>query len=203
MSPLHSAAAGGHPQCLKVNWRHNLRPRPLLSFLYKRTRSSLSQALLDAGYDPNYMLHPWVRRNYNDERKSALFFAVSNNDMASTALLLEGGAMTNQDPVKCLQVPGPDYAFYQQSEDILAGLEPCLLLKLWLIPPVCWKVALRLGNYELIELLLRFGANVNYYCKVNTTHFPSALQYALKDEVNRRHGRHGLMATRCRGLSGG
>uniref|UniRef100_H3DJE7 Ankyrin repeat and SOCS box containing 14 n=2 Tax=Tetraodon nigroviridis TaxID=99883 RepID=H3DJE7_TETNG len=121
MSPLHSAAAGGHSQCLK--------------------------ALLDAGYDPNYMLQPWVRRSYDDERKSALFFAVSNNDVAATELLLEAGAMTNQDPVKCLQV------------------------------------ALRLGNYELINLLLRFGANVNYYCRVNTTHFPSALQYALKDEV--------------------
>ncbi|XP_028431960.1 ankyrin repeat and SOCS box protein 14 isoform X3 [Perca flavescens] len=45
------------------------------------------------------------------------------------------------------------------------------------------KIALRLGNYELIDLLLRFGANVNYYCKINTTHFPSALQYALKDQV--------------------
>ncbi|XP_070759032.1 dynein axonemal heavy chain 12 isoform X1 [Enoplosus armatus] len=121
MSPLHSAAAGGHTHCIK--------------------------ALLDAGYDPNYMLHPWVRRSFDDERKSALFFAVSNNDVASVELLLEAGAMANQDPVKCLQV------------------------------------ALRLGNYELINLLLRFGANVNYYCRVNTTHFPSALQYALKDEV--------------------
>ncbi|KAM9364896.1 dynein axonemal heavy chain 12 [Pholidichthys leucotaenia] len=121
MSPLHSAAAGGHTHCIK--------------------------ALLDAGYDPNYMLHPWVRRSYDDERKSALFFAVSNNDVTSAKLLLEAGAMANQDPIKCLQV------------------------------------ALRLGNYELINLLLRFGANVNYYCRINTTHFPSALQYALKDEV--------------------
>lgn len=121
MSPLHSAAAGGNTDCLKT--------------------------LLDAHYDPNYMLHPWVRRSYDDERKSALFFAVSNNDVQSAKLLLEGGAMANQDPIKCLQV------------------------------------ALRLGNYELINLLLRFGANVNYYCRVNTTHFPSALQYALKDEV--------------------
>ncbi|XP_030585156.1 dynein heavy chain 12, axonemal [Archocentrus centrarchus] len=121
MSPLHSAAAGGHTNCI--------------------------EALLDAGYDPNYMLHPWVRRSYDDERKSALFFAVSNNDVPSAELLLEAGAMANQDPVKCLQV------------------------------------ALRLGNYELINLLLRFGANVNYYCRINTTHFPSALQYALKDEV--------------------
>ncbi|XP_069568767.1 dynein axonemal heavy chain 12 isoform X1 [Brachyistius frenatus] len=121
MSPLHSAAEGGHTHCIK--------------------------ALLDAGYDPNYMLHPWVRRSFDDERKSALFFTVTNNDVPSAKLLLEAGAMVNQDPVKCLQV------------------------------------ALRLGNYELINLLLRFGANVNYYCKVNTTHFPSALQYALKDEV--------------------
>lgn len=99
MSPLHSAAAGGHPQCLKVS-----PPRPSWSdpppSLY-----SLSQVLLEAGYDPNDMLHPWVRRSYSDERKSALFFAVSNNDVTSTQLLLEGGAMTNQDPVKCLQVP--------------------------------------------------------------------------------------------------
>lgn len=60
--------------------------------------------MLDAGYDPNFMLHPWIRRSYDDERKSALFFAVSNNDMASVKLLLEAGAMPNQDPVKCLQV---------------------------------------------------------------------------------------------------
>uniref|UniRef100_W5N6Y3 Ankyrin repeat and SOCS box containing 14 n=1 Tax=Lepisosteus oculatus TaxID=7918 RepID=W5N6Y3_LEPOC len=121
MSPLHSAAAGGHLQCLEL--------------------------LLNAGYDVNFMLHPRVRRGYDDQRKSALYFAVSNNDVRSARLLLEAGALPNQDPVKCLQV------------------------------------ALRLGNYELINTLLRYGSNVNYYCRVNTTHFPSSLQYALKDEV--------------------
>ncbi|XP_061837083.1 dynein axonemal heavy chain 12 isoform X3 [Nerophis lumbriciformis] len=121
MSPLHSAAAGGHSHCVEL--------------------------LLKAGFDPNLMLHPRVRRKYDDERKSALFFAVSNNDLQSTRLLLEAGAMVNQDPISCLQV------------------------------------ALRHGNYELINTLLRFGANVNYYSRVNTTHFPSALQYAINDEV--------------------
>ncbi|MEQ2208292.1 hypothetical protein XENOCAPTIV_016370 [Xenoophorus captivus] len=93
------------------------------------------------------MLHPRVRRSYDDERRSALFFAVSNNDLHCVRILLEAGAMVNQDPVNCLQV------------------------------------ALRQGNYELINTLLKYGANVNYYSRVNTTHFPTALQYALKDEV--------------------
>ncbi|XP_023861046.1 dynein axonemal heavy chain 12 isoform X1 [Salvelinus sp. IW2-2015] len=136
MSPLHSAAAGGHTQCLEV--------------------------LLNAGYDPNFMLHPRVRNKYDDERRSALYFAVSNNDVQSTRLLLEAEAMVNQDPVNCLQV------------------------------------ALRLGNYELINTLLRYGANASYYSRVKTTHFPSALQYALKDEVMLRMLlNHGYDVQRC------
>lgn len=121
ISPLHSAAAGGHIECLEM--------------------------LLSAGYDPNFMLYPWVRRNYDDQRKSALYFAVSNEDLRSVKLLLEAGAMPNQDPVKCLQV------------------------------------ALRMGNHDLINMLLRYGANVNYFSRVNPTHYPSALEHGLKDEV--------------------
>uniref|UniRef100_A0A3Q3M2J4 Ankyrin repeat and SOCS box containing 14b n=1 Tax=Labrus bergylta TaxID=56723 RepID=A0A3Q3M2J4_9LABR len=136
MSPLHSAAAGGHAHCVEM--------------------------LLKAGYDPNFMLHQRVRHNYDDERRSALFFAVSNNDLQCTRLLLEAGAMVNQDPINCLQV------------------------------------ALRQGNYELINTLLKSGANVNYYSRINTTHFPSALQYALKDEVMLRMIlNHGYDVKRC------
>nr|XP_020655562.1 ankyrin repeat and SOCS box protein 14 [Pogona vitticeps] len=121
ISPVHSAAAGGHPQCLEF--------------------------LLKSGFDANFMLHQRIRKGYDDERKSALYFAVSNGDLTSAQMLLEAGALPNQDPVNCLQL------------------------------------ALRMGSYELINLLLRHGANVNYFCRVNTTHFPSALQYTLKDEV--------------------
>ncbi|XP_077781067.1 ankyrin repeat and SOCS box protein 14 [Podarcis muralis] len=121
ISPVHSAAAGGHPQCLEF--------------------------LLKSGFDANFMLHQRIRKGYDDERRSALYFAVSNGDIDSVQLLLDAGALPNQDPVNCLQL------------------------------------ALRMGNYELIGILLRHGANVNYFCRVNTTHFPSALQYTLKDEV--------------------
>ncbi|XP_010788588.1 dynein heavy chain 12, axonemal isoform X1 [Notothenia coriiceps] len=136
MSPLHSAAAGGHAHCVEI--------------------------LLKADYDPNFMLHTSVRCNYDDERRSALYFAVSNNDLQCTRLLLEAGAMVNQDPINCLQL------------------------------------ALRQGQYEMINQLLKFGANVNYYSRVNTTHFPSALQYALKDEVMLRMIlNHGYDVKRC------
>uniref|UniRef100_A0A8C4K6N6 Ankyrin repeat and SOCS box containing 14 n=1 Tax=Dromaius novaehollandiae TaxID=8790 RepID=A0A8C4K6N6_DRONO len=121
ISPVHSAAAGAHPQCLEF--------------------------LLKSGFDANFMLDQRVRKGYDDHRRSALYFAVSNGDICSTELLLNAGALPNQDPINCLQI------------------------------------ALRMGNYELMNLLLRHGANVNYFCRVNTTHFPSALQYALKDEV--------------------
>ena len=136
MSPLHSAAAGGHGLCI--------------------------EALLRTGHDPNMMLHQRVRRNYDDERRSALFFTVANNDLQCARQLLEAGAMVNQDPISCLQV------------------------------------ALRQGNYEMINALLKAGANVNYYSRVNTTHFPSAVQYALKDEVMLRMIlNHGYDVKRC------
>lgn len=121
ISPVHCAAAGAHPECLEL--------------------------LIQAGFDVNFMLDQRIRKHYDDHRKSALYFAVSNGDLPSTKLLLSAGALPNQDPVNCLQI------------------------------------ALRMGNYELISLLLRHGANVNYFCRVNPLHFPSALQYTLKDEV--------------------
>uniref|UniRef100_A0A8C1JJS8 Ankyrin repeat and SOCS box containing 14a n=1 Tax=Cyprinus carpio TaxID=7962 RepID=A0A8C1JJS8_CYPCA len=141
--PIHRVAHRGHVKLVcDQAWRNKLKVK-----CSSKLHSSCLEMLLKAHYDPNFMLHPWVRRSYDDKRQSVLYFAVSNDDVASARVLLEAGAMPNQDPVKCLQV------------------------------------ALRLGNYELINLLLRYGANVNYYCRVNTTHFPSALQYALKDEV--------------------
>ncbi|KAB0377930.1 hypothetical protein FD755_009508 [Muntiacus reevesi] len=121
ISPVHCAAAGAHPKCLEL--------------------------LIQEGFDVNFMLDQRIRKHYDDHRKSALYFAVSNGDLSSVKLLLSAGAMPNQDPVNCLQI------------------------------------ALRMGNYELVSLLLRHGANVNYFCRVNPLHFPSALQYTLKDEV--------------------
>ncbi|XP_001508308.2 ankyrin repeat and SOCS box protein 15 [Ornithorhynchus anatinus] len=122
LSPVHSAAEGQNVQCLEL--------------------------LIENGFDVDSLLADHVAENYDDGRKTALFFAVSNNDILCTETLLKAGADPNQDPLNCL------------------------------------LVAVRAGNYEIVRLLLSHGANVNcYFMLVNDTRFPSAIQYALTDEV--------------------
>ncbi|XP_069759473.1 ankyrin repeat and SOCS box protein 15 isoform X2 [Narcine bancroftii] len=122
ISPLHFAADNGSTQCLEL--------------------------LIESGFDINALINEAIAATYDDKRRTALFIAVSNNDIACTELLLKGGAMQNQDPLSCL------------------------------------LVAVRAGNHELVRLLLRHGANVNsYFSMINDTDFPTAIQYAVKDEM--------------------
>nr|XP_006122705.1 ankyrin repeat and SOCS box protein 15 isoform X1 [Pelodiscus sinensis] len=137
LSPIHSAADGQNVQCLEL--------------------------LIENDFDVNTLLAEHISENYDDERKTALYFAVSNNDILCTEVLLKAGANPNKDPLNCL------------------------------------LVALRAGNHEIVRLLLSYGANVNcYFMLVNDTHFPSAIQYALNDEVMLRLLlNHGYKAERC------
>ncbi|XP_070709857.1 ankyrin repeat and SOCS box protein 15b isoform X2 [Pempheris klunzingeri] len=54
-------------------------------------------------------------------------------------------------------------------------------------PLRCILVAIRAERYELVQLLLSYGAEVNCYFRVITnTLFPTALQYSLRDRVMMR-----------------
>ncbi|XP_041583668.1 ankyrin repeat and SOCS box protein 15 isoform X5 [Vulpes lagopus] len=122
LTPIHSAADGQNVQCLEL--------------------------LIENGFDVNTLLADHISESYDDERKTALYFAVSNNDIQCTEVLLAAGADPNLDPLNCL------------------------------------LVAVRANNHEIVRLLLSHGANVNcYFMHVNDTRFPSAIQYALNDEV--------------------
>lgn len=77
-SPVHSAADGGHVQCLEL--------------------------LLHKDFDANALLAPHMSENYGDLRKSPLYFAVSNGDATCTELLLRMGAKPDLDPLHCLLV---------------------------------------------------------------------------------------------------
>lgn len=122
LSPIHSATDGQSVQCLEL--------------------------LIENGFDVNELLAEHISDNYEDKRKTALFFAVSNKDVLCTEMLLKAGADPNADPLNCL------------------------------------LVAVRSGNHEIVRLLLAHQADVNcYFTTVNDTHFPSAIQYALSDEI--------------------
>lgn len=77
-SPVHSAADGGHAQCLEI--------------------------LLENGFDVNSLLEQHVSENYGDMRKTPLYFCVSNGDVTCTQLLLKAGAKSDLDPLSCLLV---------------------------------------------------------------------------------------------------
>ncbi|XP_076861630.1 ankyrin repeat and SOCS box protein 15b [Brachyhypopomus gauderio] len=77
-SPVHSAADGGHASCLEL--------------------------LVQTGFDVNSPLGAHISDNYDDMRKTALFFAVSNGDVTCAQLLLEAGASPELDPLRCLLV---------------------------------------------------------------------------------------------------
>ncbi|XP_051548854.1 ankyrin repeat and SOCS box protein 15-like [Myxocyprinus asiaticus] len=77
-SPIHSAADGGHVQCLEL--------------------------LVDKGFDVNALLDTHISENYGDMRRTALYFAVSNGDVTCTQMLLNTGAQTELDPLRCLLV---------------------------------------------------------------------------------------------------
>uniref|UniRef100_A0A3Q3LYG2 Ankyrin repeat and SOCS box containing 15b n=1 Tax=Mastacembelus armatus TaxID=205130 RepID=A0A3Q3LYG2_9TELE len=51
-------------------------------------------------------------------------------------------------------------------------------------PLRCILVAIRAERYELVQLLLSYGAEVNcYFTVISNTVFPTALQYCLKDHI--------------------
>ncbi|XP_051546403.1 ankyrin repeat and SOCS box protein 15 [Myxocyprinus asiaticus] len=77
-SPIHSAADGGHVQCLEF--------------------------LVEKGFDVNALLDTHISENYGDMRRTALYFAVSNGDVTCTQVLLNAGAQTELDPLRCLLV---------------------------------------------------------------------------------------------------
>ncbi|KAM6984770.1 ankyrin repeat and SOCS box protein 15b [Aplochiton taeniatus] len=77
-SPVHSAADGGHAECLEL--------------------------LLEKGFDVNTLLETHISENYGDLRLSPLYFAVSNGDATCAELLLGAGAKTDLDPLRCLLV---------------------------------------------------------------------------------------------------
>jgi len=109
---IHLAAFGDHTAVVsllsdKTSKRkiHNFCGKsPLISCLeHDNSNYDSLEILLKEGWDPNHCLSD-KRLQYKDKRKTALFFAVRNNDEDCVELLLQYGARVDLDPVSPLNL---------------------------------------------------------------------------------------------------
>ncbi|XP_037836942.1 dynein heavy chain 12, axonemal isoform X2 [Kryptolebias marmoratus] len=108
--PIHKAAYAGHYNALKMlipltskKAIKEAGQSPVHSAVEGR-QSHCLQLLLACGFDVNYRMNTRNSENYQDLRRSALYFAVSNGDVECTKILLDAGAKTNLDPLHCFLV---------------------------------------------------------------------------------------------------
>ncbi|XP_055989984.1 ankyrin repeat and SOCS box protein 2 [Sorex fumeus] len=110
MLPLHVAAKKGSDRIvqmlLPVTSRTRVRRSGIspLHLAAERNHDAVLEALLGARYDANAPLSPERARLYEDRRSSALYFAVINNNVHATELLLRAGADPNRDVISPLLV---------------------------------------------------------------------------------------------------
>ncbi|XP_075387473.1 ankyrin repeat and SOCS box protein 2 isoform X1 [Tenrec ecaudatus] len=108
--PLHVAAKKGNDRIvqmlLPVTSRTRVRRSGIspLHLAAERNNDAVLETLLSAGFDVNAQLAPERSRLYEDRRSSALYFAVVNNNVYATELLLLAGADPNRDVLSPLLV---------------------------------------------------------------------------------------------------
>ncbi|XP_026219847.1 ankyrin repeat and SOCS box protein 15b [Anabas testudineus] len=152
--PIHRAAYEGHILAL----------RTLIPITTKRAIRLSGQSPVHSAADGGQVecLELLIQKGYDVNALLGTHISENYGDLRKTALYF---AVSNSD-VTC-------------AEMLLAAGA-----KTNLDPLQCILVAIRAERYELVQLLLSYGAEVNCYFRVicNTV-FPTALQYCLKDQV--------------------
>uniref|UniRef100_A0A8C9YFG8 Ankyrin repeat and SOCS box containing 15b n=1 Tax=Sander lucioperca TaxID=283035 RepID=A0A8C9YFG8_SANLU len=152
--PIHRAAYEGHILVLRM----------LISITTKRAISLSGQNPIHSAADGGQVkcLELLIRKGYDVNALLKTHISENYGDLRKTALYF---AVSNGD-VTCAEML------------LAAGANPDL------DPLRCILVAIRAERYELVQLLLSYGAEVNCYFRViNNTLFPTALQYSLRDPV--------------------
>ncbi|XP_032360920.1 ankyrin repeat and SOCS box protein 15b isoform X1 [Etheostoma spectabile] len=152
--PIHRAAYEGHILVL----------RTLIPITAKRAIHLSGQNPIHSAADGGQVkcLELLIQKGYDVNALLRTHISENYGDLRKTPLYF---AVSNGD-VTC-------------AETLLAaGANPDL------DPLRCILVAIRAERYELVQLLLSYGAEVNcYFREINNTLFPTALQYSLRDPV--------------------
>ncbi|XP_041950400.1 ankyrin repeat and SOCS box protein 2-like isoform X2 [Alosa sapidissima] len=101
--PIHIAAEKGYDGIIEMLIPATSRQRVRrcgispIHLAVERDRDDVLEILIEAGFDVNAPLSEDRSRLYEDRRSSALYFAVINNNIEATTMLLEAGANPNLD----------------------------------------------------------------------------------------------------------
>uniref|UniRef100_A0A5F8HBE5 Ankyrin repeat and SOCS box protein 2 n=2 Tax=Monodelphis domestica TaxID=13616 RepID=A0A5F8HBE5_MONDO len=110
MLPLHIASKRGNckivQMLLPVTSRTRVKRSGIspLHLAAERNNDDVLEELLDAGYDVNATLSLERSRLYEDRRSTPLYFAVINNNIYATEMLLQAGASPNLDIINPLLI---------------------------------------------------------------------------------------------------
>ncbi|KAJ7345134.1 hypothetical protein JRQ81_001084 [Phrynocephalus forsythii] len=108
--PIHMAAKKGYYEIVKmllpVTSRTRIKRSGIspLHLAAENNRDDVLEELIEAGFDVNAILSEERARLYEDRRTSVLYFAVANNNIYATELLLEAGANPNVDVINPLLI---------------------------------------------------------------------------------------------------
>ncbi|KAF7251652.1 Ankyrin repeat and SOCS box protein 2 [Varanus komodoensis] len=108
--PIHVASKKGYYEIVKmllpVTSRTRIKRSGIspLHLAAECNRDDVLEELIEAGFDVNAILSPERARLYEDRRTSVLYFAVFNNNVYATELLLEAGANPNVDLINPLLI---------------------------------------------------------------------------------------------------
>ena len=148
-TPLMAASKGGHTEVLrrllKTKAGEKYYERRKCNFGYENFPMGLDQAKVENGY-----LEPSFLAN-------ALLYAVQSKNIENTKLLLESGADPNYNT----------HLICRNDKQMYYERQGCVITPL--------IVASRYGDKEMIKLLIKYGADINYQC----IEYPS-----LNEQVN-------------------
>lgn len=192
--PLHIAAAKGNsdlvqvliPVTSKVRVRRSgISP---LHLAVQHNHVDVMEELIEAGFNVNALLSPERSRLFEDKRTSILYFAVYNNNIESTEILLKAGAHPNVDLITPLLIAirHGSIKIIQILMDYGANINAYILTHPTSFPAT---IMFSMKYLSLLKLIMDYGGDGEscFNCDYGSCQHPEPVQRNPEREPEHKH----------------